>query len=146
MPDINGLELIQFIRKSEHHRATSRSSSSRPSPRSAIARAGSRSAPTRYLAKPFTPEELRERGATRLLASRRGSRRRGERPMADMGDKARDEFFSEAQEIVEGLARDLLALDDGRARGPRRSRARQRRLPRRAHAEGARRALRRATA
>ena len=26
-------------------------------------------------------------------------------------DKAREEFFSEAQEIVEGLSRDLLALD-----------------------------------
>jgi len=28
-------------------------------------------------------------------------------------DKARDEFFSEAQELVDGLGRDLLALDDG---------------------------------
>ena len=28
------------------------------------------------------------------------------------GDKAREEFFSEAQEIVDGLSRDLLALDD----------------------------------
>src|SRR5215471_2201230 len=31
----------------------------------------------------------------------------------DGGDKARDEFFSEAQELVDGLGRDLLALDDG---------------------------------
>ena len=30
----------------------------------------------------------------------------------DVGDKAREEFFSEAQEIVDGLSRDLLALDD----------------------------------
>ncbi len=29
------------------------------------------------------------------------------------GDRAREEFFSEAQEIVEGLGRDLLALDEG---------------------------------
>jgi two-component system chemotaxis sensor kinase CheA len=29
------------------------------------------------------------------------------------GDKARDEFFSEAQELVDGLGRDLLALDAG---------------------------------
>src|SRR6516225_7276319 len=29
------------------------------------------------------------------------------------GDKARDEFFSEAQELVDGLGRDLLALDEG---------------------------------
>ncbi|EYF00345.1 chemotaxis protein CheA [Chondromyces apiculatus] len=32
--------------------------------------------------------------------------------MVDAGDRARDEFFSEAQEIVEGLGRDLLALDE----------------------------------
>jgi two-component system chemotaxis sensor kinase CheA len=38
--------------------------------------------------------------------------------MVDVGDKAREEFFSEAQEIVEGLSRDLLALDDGSRRGP----------------------------
>src|SRR4051794_41116361 len=38
--------------------------------------------------------------------------------MADMGDKAREEFFSEAHEIIEGLSRDLLSLDDGRGRGP----------------------------
>lgn len=29
------------------------------------------------------------------------------------GDRARDEFLSEAQEIVEGLGRDLLAIDEG---------------------------------
>ncbi len=33
--------------------------------------------------------------------------------MADGGDRAREEFLSEAQEIVEGLGRDLLALDEG---------------------------------
>jgi two-component system chemotaxis sensor kinase CheA len=38
--------------------------------------------------------------------------------MADMGDKARDEFFSEAHEIIEGLSRDLLQLDDSRGKGP----------------------------
>ncbi len=31
--------------------------------------------------------------------------------MAEIGDKARDEFFSEAQEIVENLSRNLLELD-----------------------------------
>jgi two-component system chemotaxis sensor kinase CheA len=30
----------------------------------------------------------------------------------DSGDKARDEFFSEAQELIDALGRDLLALDD----------------------------------
>ena len=33
--------------------------------------------------------------------------------MAENGDRAREEFLSEAQEIVEGLGRDLLALDEG---------------------------------
>ena len=33
--------------------------------------------------------------------------------MAETGDRARDEFLSEAQEIIEGLGRDLLGLDDG---------------------------------
>src|SRR5439155_14853589 len=32
-------------------------------------------------------------------------------------DKAREEFFSEAQELVDGLGRDLLALDEGLKRG-----------------------------
>jgi two-component system chemotaxis sensor kinase CheA len=35
----------------------------------------------------------------------------------DGGDKARDEFFSEAQELVDGLGRDLLALDDALKNG-----------------------------
>jgi two-component system chemotaxis sensor kinase CheA len=38
--------------------------------------------------------------------------------MADMGDKAREEFFSEAHEIIEGLSRDLLQLDGSRGKGP----------------------------
>jgi two-component system chemotaxis sensor kinase CheA len=35
----------------------------------------------------------------------------------DSGDKAREEFFSEAQELVDGFGRDLLALDDSLKRG-----------------------------
>ena len=38
---------------------------------------------------------------------------RGDSP----AEKAREEFFSEAQELVDGLGRDLLALDDGLKRG-----------------------------
>lgn len=37
--------------------------------------------------------------------------------MADAQDRAREEFFSEAQEIVEGLGRDLLGLDEGQRTG-----------------------------
>src|ERR1700682_2960529 len=33
------------------------------------------------------------------------------------GDKARDEFLSEAQELVDGLGRDLLQLDEGLKKG-----------------------------
>jgi two-component system chemotaxis sensor kinase CheA len=35
----------------------------------------------------------------------------------DGGDKARDEFLSEAQELVDGLGRDLLHLDEGLKKG-----------------------------
>jgi len=35
----------------------------------------------------------------------------------DGGDKARDEFLSEAQELVDGLGRDLLHLDEGAKKG-----------------------------
>jgi two-component system chemotaxis response regulator CheY len=60
MPDINGLELIQFIRSNEHHRATpilliSTQSSERDRERGLLLGANG------YLVKPFTPEELRTR-------------------------------------------------------------------------------------
>src|ERR1700722_7191279 len=35
----------------------------------------------------------------------------------DGGDKARDEFLSEAQELVDGLGRDLIQLNEGLKRG-----------------------------
>jgi two-component system, chemotaxis family, sensor kinase CheA len=37
--------------------------------------------------------------------------------MSDIGDKAREEFFSEAQEIIETLSRNLLALDAAQKSG-----------------------------
>src|SRR3982751_6685313 len=37
--------------------------------------------------------------------------------MAEAGDRAREEFFSETQEIVEGYGRDLLALDEAQRAG-----------------------------
>ena len=60
MPDINGLELIQFIRSNEHHRSTpilliSTQSSERDRERGLLLGANG------YLVKPFTPEELRSR-------------------------------------------------------------------------------------
>jgi two-component system chemotaxis response regulator CheY len=69
MPDINGLELVQFIRKSERHRSTpilliSTQSSERDRERGLSLGADG------YLAKPFTPEVLREE-TRRLLARTR---------------------------------------------------------------------------
>jgi two-component system, chemotaxis family, chemotaxis protein CheY len=59
MPDINGLELVNFIRKSDHHRKTpliiiSTQSSERDKQRGIALGADS------YLAKPFEPEDLRD--------------------------------------------------------------------------------------
>ncbi len=58
MPDINGLELVNFIRKSEHHKQTplviiSTQASERDKQRGFALGADS------YLAKPFEPEDLR---------------------------------------------------------------------------------------
>lgn len=68
MPHINGLELLQFIRKSEQHRSTpvlliSTKSSDRDRERGLALGANA------YLTKPFTPESLREE-ALRHLAQR----------------------------------------------------------------------------
>jgi two-component system, chemotaxis family, chemotaxis protein CheY len=68
MPDINGLELVQFIRKSERHRDTpvlliSTQSSERDRERGLSLGANA------YLTKPFTPELLRQEAA-RFLSRR----------------------------------------------------------------------------
>ena len=65
MPDINGLELLQFIRKSEKHRAVpvlliSTQSSERDRERGLSLGADG------YLIKPLSPEQLQEQAA-RLL-------------------------------------------------------------------------------
>ncbi len=65
MADINGLELIRFIRASEHHRHTplmviSTMASSRDVERALTLGANE------YLAKPFTAEQLRD-ACTKLL-------------------------------------------------------------------------------
>jgi two-component system, chemotaxis family, chemotaxis protein CheY len=70
MPDINGLELIRFVRQSEHHKNTalviiSTQSSERDRER------GMRLGANTFLSKPFTPEALREAVAQSLAASRR---------------------------------------------------------------------------
>lgn len=67
MPDINGLELLSFLRSSEHHRATpvlliSTLSSERD------VRRGLELGASAYLAKPFTQQALRAE-VERLLGS-----------------------------------------------------------------------------
>jgi two-component system, chemotaxis family, chemotaxis protein CheY len=65
MPDINGLELVQFIRKSESHKSVpvlliSTRSSDRDLDRGLSLGANG------YLTKPFTPEMLRREAARQL--------------------------------------------------------------------------------
>jgi len=65
MTDINGLELIRFIRKSEHHRTTPLVIISTLRAQHDVERGLALGADA-YLAKPFTPEQLRDT-CTKLL-------------------------------------------------------------------------------
>ena len=70
MPDINGLELVQFIRGSDQHRTTpvlliSTNSSERDRERGLALGANA------YLSKPFSPESLRAEAARHLAAGAR---------------------------------------------------------------------------
>ena len=76
MPDINGLELIQFIRTNEHHRTTPILLISTQSPERDRARALSLGADG-YVAKPFTPEDLRSRVKAQLEKGRTPARGNG---------------------------------------------------------------------
>ncbi|MGH7438798.1 MAG: response regulator [Polyangiaceae bacterium] len=66
MADINGLELIRFIRKSVHHRTTPLLIISSLRAQHDVDR-GLALGANKYLTKPFTPEELRQ-ACERLLA------------------------------------------------------------------------------
>jgi two-component system chemotaxis response regulator CheY len=77
MADINGLELIRFIRKSEHHRTTPLIIISTLRAEQDVER-GLALGANAYLPKPFTPEQLRE-ACARLLPH--GSTVRGEPPV-----------------------------------------------------------------
>jgi two-component system chemotaxis response regulator CheY len=69
MADINGLELIRFIRKSVHHRTTPLLIISSLRAEHDVER-GLALGANAYLAKPFTPEELRQ-ACERLLGGGR---------------------------------------------------------------------------
>jgi two-component system chemotaxis response regulator CheY len=71
MADINGLELIRFIRKSVHHRTTPLLIISSLRAQHDVER-GLALGANKYLAKPFTPEELRD-ACERLLAEGQAS-------------------------------------------------------------------------
>lgn len=70
MPDINGLELIHFIRRSEHHRKTPLVIISTLNAERDVER-GLALGANAYLTKPFTPEQLRET-CTRVLTAEAG--------------------------------------------------------------------------
>lgn len=70
MGDINGLELVRFIRKSERHRDTPLVIISTQSAERDVARALALGA-TAFLAKPFTPEALRQVVAANVPHERR---------------------------------------------------------------------------
>jgi two-component system, chemotaxis family, chemotaxis protein CheY len=78
MADINGLELVRFIRKSEHHRSVPLLIISTLRGEQDVERGLALGADA-YLAKPFTPEQLRETCA-RLLAIAGGETRTSEPP------------------------------------------------------------------
>jgi two-component system chemotaxis response regulator CheY len=67
MADINGLELIRFIRRSEHHRSTPLLIISTLRAETDVERGLALGADA-YLPKPFTPEQLRD-SCGKLLAS-----------------------------------------------------------------------------
>lgn len=79
MADINGLELIRFIRKSVHHRTTPLLIISSLRAQHDVER-GLALGADKYLAKPFTPEELRQ-ACERLLADA------GDAGLASEGDR-----------------------------------------------------------
>jgi len=69
MTDINGLELIRFIRKSEHHRGTPLVIISSLRAEQDVERGLALGADA-YLPKPFTPEQLRGACARLLVGAR----------------------------------------------------------------------------
>jgi two-component system, chemotaxis family, chemotaxis protein CheY len=73
MPDINGLELIQFIRSNEHHRSTPILLISTQSSERDRARGMSLGADD-YVAKPFTPEDLKQKVKAQLERGRAPAR------------------------------------------------------------------------
>jgi two-component system chemotaxis response regulator CheY len=78
MTDINGLELVRFIRKSEHHRATPLVIISSQRAEQDVERGLALGADA-YLPKPFTPEQLRA-ACERLLPGAREAARSSEPP------------------------------------------------------------------
>ena len=66
MADINGLELIHFIRKSEHYKDVPLAIISTQTTKSDVDR-GLALGANAYVPKPFTPEELRETCAKLLM-------------------------------------------------------------------------------
>jgi two-component system chemotaxis response regulator CheY len=75
MPDINGLELVNFVRKSEHHRTTPLVVITTQAAEKDRQRAIALGADS-YLAKPFEPEVLRDLVRAHLANARGRAARR----------------------------------------------------------------------
>ena len=133
MPDINGLELVRFIRESRAAQGR-RSSSSPPTGASADRDRGMKLGANAYLTKPFAPEAAARDRCDELLAEGVSRERRADRqgaagvPLRGAGDRR-------------GSSTAICCCSTRSAPpGALRSRGHQRRLPRRALAEGALRA------
>ena len=118
MPDINGLELVSFVKNNAAFRSiplviVSTEGSERDRDK------GLRLGADAYLVKPFAPETLQQIAHDLLDRSGRAARcdvaqrsRKGRR-----GSKTDQEFVSEAEEILDRMRQDLADLNEERVAG-----------------------------
>ena len=112
MPDINGLELLAFMKKSPRQQAARRILISTEVGQVDTQR-GLELGADAFLRKPFQVARAQRAGSGALVG------RGGSVTVSDPRDNVQQEFLAEAQELVEALSRDLLLLDEAHHRGER---------------------------